>query len=454
MTRVRLSAPTTARAVPLAALLVALLAALCVAVVVPAAPATARVPTAGSILVRPWQAPAGTTIVITGLSGAHSAHLVTLQRQRGTSWVKVATGRTRRTGVFRFATTLPGSPARQRYRVLTPRSRGVRPSVTPAVTVRVQPPALPVTLLSGSDPYHHLAGLISGDERWVVDQANGVASIRELATGKVIEAPQPGSAVDVSFDGGVVLLNGASGPFAWYPATGEVDTLDPSLADGEAWSISGNGLVALVSRLDPSGAAAGLFVEEIPSGTVRRVPGQGRGGDLSFTGRYVASAGSDGQRVVDMETGAAEDLTPEGAGQVGFPTITDDGRHVAAWMSTLAGDTIERNLWAWDLDAGTSERSPLGTDTYASDLDISSDGKRIVFARDDGGSGTVVNAYLWDRGRGVARALTSGTADGTYARATISGGGGLAALTTSLALDPADTDPGLDLYLYDLDRLP
>jgi len=147
-------------------------------------------------------------------------------------------------------------------------------------------------------------------------------------------------------------------------------------------------------------------------------------------------------------------VTPDGRRpSLGYPTITDDGRHVAAWMATVAGDTTDRNLWVWDLDAGTSERSPLGPDTYAADPDISSDGKRIVFTRHTE-SGTVANAYLWDRGRGVVRPLTSGTAGGTYAKATISGGGSLAVLTTSVGLDPADTDPGLDLYLYDLDRLP
>ncbi len=411
------------------------------------APAVAAPPTKGSLVASPTHAPPGAKVTLTGRAGPRSAHAVRLQVARTGTWSTVQAGRTARTGKFRFVVTLPSGVASQRYRVLTPRSRTVPPSVTPTVTVGVDADA--VRWITRDDDLDHYLGVVSGDGRYLLDGDAGAARLRDLTTGAVTEITVPGRAVDLSDDGGVVLLQGAGGPFVWHRSTGAVVALDPSLAAGWAWSISGDGTTVLVAVYDGQGGVQGLYVEDLATGVVTTVPGLGSGGDLSFDGRYVATAGADGERVVDLETGTAVDLTPVGARITGYPSISDDGRFVTAWLSMSGGAA---NVWVWDVTTGESEVSPLGPDTYGENPRISADGRRIVFG-DSNRDSTITNPVLWDRLRGDVRALTSSADVGTYGTATISDAGRLASVLTNVAVDPADTDGQPDLYLYDLDRL-
>ena len=421
-----------------------------------AAPARA---TSGSLVAAPTSAVAGADVELAGRSGPAAVHPVRLQLKKGKRWVVVDRGRTTTTGRFGFVVELPPGVAAQRFRVLTPQTPTSRRSVTPVVKVVAQPAA---PLLSGDVPTNRVTGVISGDGRYVLDGDSWSARVREIATGVTVAVPREGRAVDISDDGGAVLMDGLdlAPPFVWFRTTGEFVEVAPELRGTEeirsdAASISGDGTTILVALTEnATGIRQGLYVQDLETGAVDQVPGEGGRGDLSYDGRYVVAIGSDGMIRHDMETGETVDVAPT-AYQYDLPSISDDGRYVAAWLMTPAGgDEVDVNVWLMDLVTGTAEPSPIEGEVYATYPKVSDDGQRIVFSRyrpvPDGIDSMTTAGYLWDRSTGAVRSLTSPRATDGHIDLTISDDGTAAVGATNLRLGLDDVDDAWDLYFFDL----
>ncbi len=410
---------------------------------------TAERAPSGTLVATPAHAFPGTRVLLTGRSGPKTVHAVKLQRKQAGRWKRIAGSSTTKEGEFTFKVTLPATVKSRTYRVLTPATDTIRRSVTPTRKVLVDR----VALLSGDDSARHVKAAISGNGRFVLDGFLGGAQLRRIKTGQVIAIPHEGSAVDLSNNGKAVLMerpdNGI--PFVWHRKTGAVVEAAPEFATTEeqhtaAWSISGDGTKILLVKVETAtGEKRGLFVQDIVTGEVTKVSEQGGGGDLSFDGRYVASAGSDGERIIDTETMESTSIDPEGTYLLGWPSISDDGRYVAAFLRGDSGD----NVWVMDTKTGKKHPSPLGNDTLASDPQISGDGKRVVFALYDE-TASSDTAYVWDLASDTVRPIITGDETG-YIDLTISDNGTVAAGITDLTLAPEDSDGGdYDAYLFSL----
>lgn len=265
-------------------------------------------------------------------------------------------------------------------------------------------------------------------------------------------------------------------------------------------SISGDGrYVAFTSRASnlvtgDTNARSDIFLRDRTAGTTVRIsvdpnPGEGNGqgnGDsdgpvISTNGRFVAftseasnfvsgDTATGDVFVVDLMNSTIEKASLAGgggnltSGSVGNPAISSDGRFVAFGHGSgelVSGDTNGNvDIFVRDRQSNTTERVSLGSggeepDEHCGDLDISDDGRFVVFATRAGNLVTgdtndSDDIFLRDRQNQSTTAVSvvpgqSIPVGGFEPR--ISGSGGAIALGTSGALVSSDTNGGRDLYV-------
>jgi Tol biopolymer transport system component len=197
---------------------------------------------------------------------------------------------------------------------------------------------------------------------------------------------------------------------------------------------------------------------------------------ISADGRYAVLLSSHGLDpddtdgasdiyLLDRNTGTYTWITEGGSGGSkgnSFPVISEDGRFVA--FSSLSsfpgtGDVQGIDAFIYDVQAGTLEvasRHGLVGTTSIANLSITPDGRYVVYDTsnnaDDGDGNSLRDVYVYDRVTNaldwISSSAGSGVSAGDSTRPQITPDGRFVVYQSAGSV-AGDTNPGLDVYVYD-----